>query len=166
MANEAMQREYVERMGEDPGAAALTRRLASALRNRHRPLSRGGGHEWGYLEELTVGDRRLDALSIRLRYPFERHAYEIKASRGDFLAEIRRPEKRLRALEIANRYSLVTPAGLIDPDELPEECGLIEVILGKRSSMYDRTRQKVRAPFRDVADPPLSLFAEVMRRAS
>lgn len=74
---------------------------------------------------------------------FQRVAYEVKVSRSDLLAELRRPQKRSLALELSNRFYFATPPGLVRPGELPEECGLVEVKNG-------RSRAVVPAPVRQA----------------
>jgi hypothetical protein len=47
--------------------------------------------------------------------------YEVKISRSDF----QRDQKWMNYLEYCNLFFFVTPWGLIDPKEVPEEAGLI-----------------------------------------
>lgn len=51
--------------------------------------------------------------------------HEVKVSRADALADFRNPEKRLAYACIAEEVYFVTPAGLIQPDEVPSGCGLV-----------------------------------------
>jgi len=73
--------------------------------------------------------RRYDAVAFEFwkSNGFRRIVYEIKVSRGDFLAEIRDPEKRQPAMEFANQFFFVVPVGLVKKNEVPEGCGLIMV---------------------------------------
>lgn len=162
-----MQEAFVADAGmKDSEIRTLTRRCHRALYIRHNPPSRQSW-EWCYLPELYVGERRLDGWAIKKQYPsFERRAYEIKVTRSDFLSEIRKPEKREEAFSVSNRFFFVAPTGLIETDEFPDGCGLIEIRLGKKGSLYDQTRMKVEAPWRDVEDPSLRLLCEIARRAS
>ena len=124
--------------------------------------------DWLFFEELRVGtgyavdaEQRIDAYSI---HPFPsrglaRVAYEVKISRSDFLAEIKKPQKRRRAMLLSNLFYFVAPAGLIRIEELPVDCGLIEVT-GKG---YLNT--VVKAPHRDIASPPWLFVAALVRRA-
>lgn len=57
----------------------------------------------------------------------ERVSYEIKVSRSDFRKEIKEPVKRKMGLNVSNLFYFVTPAGLLKPEEVPSECGLIEL---------------------------------------
>lgn len=69
-----------------------------------------------------------------------RVAYEIKVSRADFLAEVRNPEKRTKAIELSNQFYFAAPKGLLRASEIPEDCGLVEV------DGQWRSRVKVKAP--------------------
>lgn len=89
----------------------------------------------------------------------ERIAYEAKASRSDFLRELGDPEKRRFALDVSHRFYFATPPGLVQPGELPAECGLVEI------DGDGTARIVVEAPWRDTADPPLSFLLSLPRRA-
>lgn len=56
-----------------------------------------------------------------------RTAFEIKVSRQDFKREIEQPSKRLGAMELSHRFYFATPVNLIAFEDLPEDCGLVEV---------------------------------------
>lgn len=58
---------------------------------------------------------------------FKRVAYEVKISRGDYLREIRDPLKRRGAKLVAQEFYFVAPDGVIKPEEVPYDCGLIVV---------------------------------------
>lgn len=51
--------------------------------------------------------------------------HEVKVSRADFLADVAKPEKRGAYSKIAEAVYYVAPAGMIAPEECPEECGLL-----------------------------------------
>lgn len=129
--------------------------------------------EWAFFEELRLGtgwdygntdgikaDQRLDAFAMHT-WPsrgFLRIAFEVKVSRGDFRHEIKHPEKRACALALSNQYFFVTPMGLVKPEEIPEECGLIEIKpTGGRIV-------RVQAPWREAINPPLRFVASLARR--
>jgi hypothetical protein len=159
-----MQEAFVANAGlKNSEVRTLTRRCHRALEHRHNPPGREW--EWHYLEELDVDDRRLDGWAIK-KYSFERRAFEIKVTRADFLSEVRTPEKRTPAFGVSNRFFFVAPAGLIEPHEVPADCGLIEVRLSVKSFARDQTRTVVEAPWREIADPSLSFLCEVARRAA
>jgi hypothetical protein len=87
---------------------------------------------WVWFQEFSPGvnGRRVDALAINRwgnRRGYERMAFEVKRTRGDFLGELRQPEKRQEAGQVADRFWFVTPAGMVQPEEVPGDCGLIWV---------------------------------------
>ncbi len=51
------------------------------------------------------------------------HGFEIKVSRGDFLSEMKDPTKSQAVFKFCNRWSVVTPTGLIKAEELPQTWG-------------------------------------------
>lgn len=53
------------------------------------------------------------------------HGFEIKVSRADFLNEMKDPTKSQAVFQFCDRWSLVTPAGLVKADELPGPWGLM-----------------------------------------
>ncbi|PWK05259.1 MmcB family DNA repair protein [Tumebacillus permanentifrigoris] len=135
--------------------------IVEALRNRHKPQSTMSA-EWAVLSELRVStginikklkqnlQQRIDVWAINC-FPskgFHRIAYEIKVSRADFLHEIKHPEKRQRALELSHQFYFVVPKGLVKPEEIPEECGLMYV------DDKLRTRIVKEAPIRENTAPP------------
>lgn len=76
----------------------------------------------------STNERRIDVLLVRnwaAGNGHERIAIEIKVDRADYRRET--PQKRAPAEHAAHRCYYAAPAGLIDPDTLPEGWGLIEV---------------------------------------
>lgn len=92
---------------------------------------------WPEVFHIDVFAMRFWASGIGQR----RVAYEIKCSREDFWSELRRPQKRARAMEISHQFFFVAPKHLIQPSEIPEGCGLIEYA-------NQKTRLKLDAPIR------------------
>jgi hypothetical protein len=144
--------------------------IIKALRKRHGI----NGRAWAFFEELRAGtgyknvrkghnpEQRFDAWAINL-YPSKNHltvAYEIKVSRSDFLHEIRRPEKRKQAMEHSNEFYFVTPKGLVNPNEIPKGCGLIEV------DDKGNTKVVVKAEYRPDAKLTWNFLASIARRAA
>ena len=91
--------------------------------------------EWLFFRELRVGTgrrngnvQRLDAFALNSlpHTGMKRVCYEVKASRSDFLAELKHPLKRRIGMRYSNEFYFVTPAGLVDIAEIPAECGLVE----------------------------------------
>jgi len=54
--------------------------------------------------------------------------HEVKISRADFLADVAKPEKRGGYSLLCERMYYAAPAGLILPEEVPADCGLVEEI--------------------------------------
>ena len=113
---------------EDLTATAILDLVENALHARKS--------EWLFLRELRIGTslraqsaQRLDAFALNClpHLGMKRICYELKISRGDLLLELRRPLKRRIGMRYSNEFYFVTPAGLMALDELPIECGLIEV---------------------------------------
>lgn len=148
--------------------------IVDALRKRHEPL----GRQWAFFDELRAGtgygtydyknkkkmpgnpEQRFDAWAINL-WPSKKHeriAYEIKVSRSDFLHEIKNPENREQALNLSNSFYFVTPKGLVEPSEIPEECGLMEVDEDFNFIC------KVKAPFRETDGLTWQFLCSIARR--
>lgn len=81
--------------------------------------------------------------------------YEIKISRADFL----RDRKMVDYLPLCNELYIAAPAKMIDKNEVPKDCGLIEV----HGSLM---RIKKRAPYRKVSIPENVYRYVLMCRAS
>jgi hypothetical protein len=157
--------------------------IVTALRQRHGKA----GVEWAFFAELRAGtgyrsvkqiartginpEQRFDAWAINL-YPskkFHRIAYEIKVSRSDFIHEIETPKKRHQALLYSNEFYFVTPKGLVDKSEIPDECGLIEVWEngGERITNKYLSKIVVKAPLRtDESVDWTYLMASIARRGA
>jgi hypothetical protein len=106
-----------------------------------------------------IDSQRCDLWTVDL-WPssLERIAYEIKVSRADYVHELKHPEKRRLAMLISNRYCFAVPAGLIRHNEVPLDCGLVEV-------HPNGIREVVSAPWRDIPPPTARFIAELARRA-
>lgn len=82
-------------------------------------------------------------------------AYEVKVSRGDFL----RDDKWPAYLSQCHQFFFACPAGLIQPEELADDVGLI---------WYDpeasRLRVRRKAVFRPIEIPPQLLYYIIMSR--
>ena len=145
--------------------------------------------EWLFFRELRVGTgrqnsgaQRLDAFALNT-YPhtgMKRICYEVKTSRGDFLAELKRPLKRRIGMRYSNEFYFVTPAGLVNTAEIPAECGLVEagyatvaewkLLIGRHAGYFNydpETRAfcliTVPAPWRDTPGPTWQLVAAMLR---
>ena len=102
------------------------------------------------------GERRADALVVG-RGDETAIICESKVSRQDFKLEMEAPEKRQLALDLSSQYFFVAPQGMIRPDEIPEECGLME--LDKKGMIH----VTVPAPHRRPGQPTWRLVSAVAR---
>ena len=129
---------------------------------------------WATFQELRIGtgyangrghsdvEQRIDFWAMCM-YPsmgLERIAFEVKVSRSDFKREIAEPIKRRPALLNSNKFYFAAPLGLIKPDEVPTECGLVEL------DMEGKLHYTIRAPHRDTPPPNFSFLASLARRAA
>ena len=101
--------------------------------------------EWVFFSEMRCGtgykkdaERRIDFWALNCWKGHQRIAYEIKVSRQDFLKELKDPKKRRMALLFSNEFYFIAPKGLIKVEELPPECGLIEVSWANNQSEIDK----------------------------
>lgn len=67
---------------------------------------------------------------------------EVKVSRADFLADVARPEKRNGYSQIAEVLYYVTPKGMIKPDEVPAECGLLVEVQEGQFTVAKRPKKR------------------------
>ncbi len=80
-------------------------------------------------------------------------AYEIKVSRSDFIND----NKWHRYLDYCNQFYFVCPAGVIKPEELPEEAGLMYV-----ASTGSRIVTKKKSPYRRGVVVPENLYRYIL----
>ena len=82
-----------------------------------------GGYSSSWIDVAVVGLWPSKGLT--------RSAFEVKVSRGDFLQELRNPNKNKWARDSFHSFWYVAPKGVIkDASELPENCGWMKVIKG------------------------------------
>lgn len=127
---------------------------------------------WLVLDEfpLDAGKRkagapRIDMLAIKTANGercelLTRIGYEIKINRRDFLDELRNPEKRRKAYEICDEYWFAVPAGLVEPEELPPECGLLTIGSGVSCPCQMKSAEPLHP-----APPSPAFMADMARRA-
>lgn len=126
-------------------------------------ISKGDGNQVFFEVGNDTGakvTRHADAVSIGL-WPstgHQIHGYEIKVSRGDFLSEMKQPEKAWPVMQFCHRWSLLTPPGLVKVDELPPTWGL-QTFDGK---MLRTVKQ---APLLTPVPPTPGFMAALVRRA-
>lgn len=98
----------------------------------------------------------MDALAIKKSWANPMiTGYEVKVSRNDFLQD----EKWMAYKNYCHRLDFVVPTGLITPDEIPEDIGLIYYNPEKRTL---NTRRKGR--IRDIEMPYQMLYYIIMNR--
>lgn len=152
-----------------------TEDIIGALRRLH--TNHGLSDSWSFFDELRLGtgfgrgvDQRIDAFAFGLwSNNWGSIAYEVKIARADFLRELKKPHKRRMALRYSNLFWFITPQGLVKPEELPIEAGLMEVRWRVVATYPQRVEGwgadvVVAAPWRDVPAPTWRLFAAVARR--
>ena len=100
---------------------------------------------------MGTANRILDALAIKKSYTNKCFTgYEIKVSRSDFKAD----NKMYTYLPLVHQLYLVCPKGLIQPEELPLEIGLMWYNPEKQTLVY-----KKKTPRRNIEiDPEMLLY--------
>lgn len=98
---------------------------------------------------------RIDALAIKLSWSSPCiTGYEIKVDRSDFLGD----NKWMSYLPMCNQLYFATPPGIIQKDEIPEQCGLVQL-----SSNGTQIRTIKKAPYRQI-EPPVDMFMYLMMK--
>ncbi len=102
--------------------------------------------EWVILEEIEIPGsrliRRADLVAISVRGAPRVIVLEVKASRDDFLKEIRDPLKREPGMKIGTEFLYVIPRGMVDKSEIPDGCGFLEVQKGGSARLTLAGRQR------------------------
>ena len=144
--------------------------------------------EWLFLRELRIGTghrhhelQRLDAFALNClpHLGMKRICYEVKTSRPDFLNELKRPLKRRIGMRFSNEFYFVTPAGMLNMEEVPTDCGLIETGVADTPDaqrlvrLHDGIfymdeggcycRVVIPAPWRDTPGPTWQFVAAMLR---
>jgi hypothetical protein len=108
--------------------AERTSRVYEALKRRFSPP------KFASVKEARIGtghdglsERRIDFLAVSAAKGNEVYAIEVKASRADFLKDIKSPQKQKAARAFANYFYYAAPVGIIMQEELPAWAGLIAV---------------------------------------
>lgn len=164
-------------------------RQSSGLLDVLERLAHASRAEWLFLRELRVGtgfrnssSQRLDAFALNClpHLSMKRVCYEVKVSRADYLNELKHPLKRRIGLRYSNEFYFVTPPSLLRPDEVPVECGLMEIGQATRSDRsemlhnqpvgclldpegQDFCRVVIPAPWRDTPGPTWQFAAAMLR---
>lgn len=80
--------------------------------------------EWGGIDLLALCAHSSGGVP-GIRYP--RVGYEVKVSRSDYRAELRKPHKRAAAVAMCHEFYFAVPRGLLRGDELPDGAGQTEL---------------------------------------
>jgi hypothetical protein len=124
--------------------------------------------KWALMTEIPsqpgfYAPRRIDAMAMGM-WQSDLHkliAFEFKVSRGDWLRELRQPEKCREALKLADAFFLVCPPGVAKREEIPAGWGWLEVEGGGR-----RLRRRVHPATRTPEETcGRGLAAMLVRRA-
>lgn len=137
--------------------------------------------EWALLEEVAPrtggGTRYADAVSMNLWHSrgHALYGFEIKTSRGDWLRELKQPEKTEQSVfAYCDRWYIVAPAGVVKDGELPptwglfelRATGLVEKVAGKNLEAKPLTRAFFASLMRRGHEQIESIAASKMRLAS
>lgn len=88
--------------------------------------------EWAFMEEVAPrtggGTRYADAVAVGLwaSRGHAVHGFELKASRSDWLRELKQPEKAEPIFRFCDFWVVVTEKGVVKDGELPPTWGLLE----------------------------------------
>lgn len=123
--------------------------------------------KWLFIPEMRVGtayeqdsQQQIDLWVMGL-WPsndYARISFEIKVSKTDYKRELEKPNKRRAAMRLSNYYWFVAPVGIIDPQTVPIDCGLMDVM------PEGHIRRTIPAPWRDTPMPTWRFFAAFGRR--
>lgn len=119
--------------------------------------------EWALMEEVAPatggGTRYADAIAVNLwsSRGHAVHGFEIKISRGDWLRELKNPEKAEPVFRYCDHWFIVAPRGIVHEHELPPTWGLLEV----RASGLVAVKA---APKLEAQPITRAFFASMMRR--
>lgn len=133
---------------------------------RKAVAARFSGEEWACFFEVASGTggnagRSADALAMNM-YPsrgLRVHGVEIKASRGDWLRELKTPAKSEPIQRYCDHWWIATLPGIVAEGELPPTWGLLE-LHGKS------LRQKVAAPLLNALPMERAFIASLLRSAA
>lgn len=122
--------------------------------------------QYALLQQVANGtgskaSRWADAIAMSL-WPsrgLEVHGFELKVYRGDWLRELKQPEKAEAIAPFCHRWYIVAPQGLVLDGELPPAWGLLELKGGKLFT----TRE---APLKEPKPLTVPVVAAILRRAS
>lgn len=136
------------------------------------------GHGWAVFDEVrnetgfTVGQatRTCDVLALSLwrSKGIELHGLELKVSRGDWLRELRQPDKAGAIAKYVDFWWLVVPSlDVAQPMELPAGWGLMVVDVERAAAGLTRPLRVVtKAPKLAAAELDRTFVAAVIRKVA
>jgi len=136
--------------------------LFQALR-KHFPAQ-----QYALLPQVANGtgsnaNRHADAVALGL-WPsrgIHLHGFEIKSYRGDWLRELKRPDKAEAIAQYCNFWWIVTDAGVVlEKAEIPELWGWMQYNCKLRS-----LSQEKKARYRGAISPNIDMIAGILRKA-
>lgn len=115
--------------------------------------------EWHVERELTLAGRRLDFVAFNLwgARAYRTVGFEVKVSRADFLRELADFRKSETWTHVVDQFFIVAPGKLIEPSELPEGWGLLEL---RGSKLFTKVQARIGAG----ATLPRELAARMLDR--
>lgn len=147
-------------MRAEAAATVTARERTAALRLALR--SKYAAPEWLLFEEISLdGMGRVDGVAINCwsSSGFEIHGFELKASRSDWLREMKRMEKSARAFDFCHRWWLVTAPGVALPDEIPTGWGWYQL------NAKDQLRKMRPAPATEAKPLGMRQIVNLLSRA-
>lgn len=117
---------------------------------------------YAFFTEISPGVgvcRRTDALAVGL-YASHGHpviGFEVKVSRGDWLAELKDASKADMMFQYCNLWYLVAAPGVVHVEELPMGWGLLEPV-------SRGLKIAIKAEYRDATAPTISFVSVLLRR--
>lgn len=124
------------------------------------------GDAWAFLPQVSNGtagfkDRTADALVMGLWPSRGLHLYgfEIKVNRGDWLNELKNPQKAEEIAKYCDFWYIVAPEGIVKTEELPQGWGLM--------TSKDSGALKIIKPAPKLESVPVSkpFLAAILRKA-
>ena len=148
-------------LGKPQGPTAATI-LAALQRHYRRPGTERDGEVLIAEAQAPGSSRRADLVRVGMwaSRGLGIDVHEIKTSRSDWRRELDDPAKAEAWWPYCNRFWVVAPPGVVQPPELPEGWGLMELPASGR-------RFKIRVPAQTRKDITLTvaLLVELLRRA-
>lgn len=146
--------------------------LKAAIRLRYD--SSGTAREYAVFEEVrsmtgfagvNVSERYADAMALGL-WPssgLPLIGFEVKASRGDWLRELKQPEKAKAIQRYCDHWFIVAPEGVVKLDELLPHWGLYEATWEVAGNYTPAIRERF-ARWRHIADGDTKMIPVLSKR--